>query len=158
MGKFWPAIEWDLGTQGVNALDYFSVGPTRFGRGRDGFRSGRTLGQLIRKWETFSGVRGSYCFAMQHQDPESIAAIAELIKDDGKPSAPPLFGWTEVVDRLVNIGDQLIANRGGDPKKVKFYPRPLLPAMTYRKRRAYEAIDLDIEAAQKRYSNRRKLL
>lgn len=141
-----------------NAFDYFAVGDTRFGRGRCGYRSGHTLGQLLRFWETSSGVRGSYCFAAQNQDPESIEIIATLLKDDGKPSAPPLFGWTEEIDRLVNIGDQLIANRGGDPKKVKFYPRPILPAFSHRKREMYHALDLDIESAQKQYSARRKLL
>ena len=123
-----------------------------------GYLKGKTLGQFLRKWETFAGVRGSYSFAAQQLDPESIEIIADLLKDDARPTAPMLFGWTELIDRIVNLGDQMIASRGGDPKKIKFYPRPVLPASSYRKKRAYAAIDDDIALAQQRHAERRKAL
>lgn len=87
------------------------------------------------------------------QDPEIIEKLAAMLDD--KPTPPPLFGWTPVIDWMTRIGNQLIANRpNSDPSKAKFYQQPVIPATVYRKRSELNEIDSDIAASQARYVER----
>ena len=89
------------------------------------------------------------------QDPEIIEALAKIINLDDKPTPPPLFGWTPIIDWLTRISNQLIANRPNtDPSKVTFYPQPVIPAVAHRKRSELSEIDNDILTSQQRYVER----
>lgn len=150
IGKYWQAIEWDLRPD--NAFEYFLIYPGRFGRGRYASRRGRTLSQFLRNCDTLSRIQGGFLWAEMQSDPEVVEQMAKLL--DGKPSKPPLFGWTAVIDRLTNIGDQLIAQRANDPSKAEFYPRPVIPVLKHRKESELSEIDNDILASQQRYTER----
>lgn len=71
-----------------------------------------------------------------------------------KVHPPDLFGWDAVIDCLTNIGDQLIASRAHSDK-VKFYPRPEVPAAKLRVERNMKARDNGIDAARERNQARR---
>lgn len=154
IGKYWQAIEWDFRPE--NAFEYFLVHPGRFGKGRYGNRRGYTLGRFIRTCEVLSRKQGTYLWSEMQTDPETVAAMAALIDSD-KPSRPSLFGWTAEIDRLTNIGDQLIALRAmkmKNPGDAKMYPRPHLPVLTFKRTSELSALDSDIAASQARYVER----
>lgn len=148
VNKFWVAIEWDFQSIGVNALDYFLGVP------------GRNWDQFIRFYMTFTQVRGSYIQASQLEDPDVIEAMVNMPASEwDKPHKPALFGWTDVIDKLTDIGDQLIAMRsaGADRKKIKWFPRPEVPAVKARKERRMRMQDNLIEKARMKFKERRGL-
>lgn len=123
--------------------------------GRYAYEHGRTLAQLIRFCEVFSRRQGSYLWAEMQQDPEIIEAIAAQLSGDDRPTPPPLFGWTPIIDWFTRVGNQLIANRpNSDPSKAKFYPSAVIPALTYRRKTELSALESDILESQSRYAER----
>lgn len=92
------------------------------------------------------------------EDPEAIKQMLDLPESEwAKTGPPPLFGWSNVIDRLTDLGDQLIAQRAQDSKKVRFYPRPKIPAAALRTKQKGEKRDSRIEEAQRKNRERRGL-
>lgn len=110
----------------------------------------RTWDQFIRFYTTFSQVQGSYIWAMQMTDDECIEEMLAIPAAEwNKPRLPSLFGWSNVIDKLTDIGDQLIAQRAtGD--KVRFYPRPRIPAAELRKKNLMNKQEDLIEASRRK--------
>lgn len=118
---------------------------------------GRDWDQFLRFVQTFVQVDGSYLWASFLTDPDEVERMLAVPADEwNKSHKPPLFGWTKVIDKLTDIGDQLIAARARDDK-VKYYPRPDVPAIRLRKSRHIDERDDKIEAARKRNRERRGL-
>lgn len=93
---------------------------------------------------------------MQLNDPDVIDAFCSAKTEDKhwvtKP--PPWWRFNDVVHKLTDIADQLIASRArGDD--VKFYPRPVNPAAKERKRRLESAQDDVIERSRRANRERR---
>ncbi|OMC55370.1 hypothetical protein A5747_13335 [Mycobacterium sp. IS-836] len=92
------------------------------------------------------------------EDPEAIKLMLKIPESEwAKPGPPPLFGWSDLIDRLTDLGDQLIASRAHDAKKVRFYPRPKIPAVVMRKQQSESKRDDAIEASRRRNAERRGL-
>lgn len=93
---------------------------------------------------------------MQIGDPEVIDAMCGLRPDDNdwKPKPPRWWRFTDEIHKLTDIADQLIASRahGGE---VKFYPRPVNPAVKERQRRMERMQDDKIEQARRANMERR---
>lgn len=85
-----------------------------------------------------------------------MLAIPE--KEWSKTGPPPLFGWSRVIDKITDLGDQLIAQRAAGSKGIRFYPRPRVPAVELRKQRAMNRQDDAIEQARNRARERREKL
>jgi hypothetical protein len=144
VNKFWAAIEWDFADKGINALDYFLGVP------------GRNWDQLIRFYHTFLQVQGSYVWATYMENPDAIDEMLKIPDSEwNKPTAPPLFGWDRLVDRITDLGDQLIAQRASDSRKVKFYPRPKLPVVELRQQRSTGKREDAIEMSRQKNRDRR---
>lgn len=101
-------------------------------------------------YETLLTWRGSYVQAMFLNDPEVIDLQAKAPDADWKPAAPSLHGWTNEVDAMYNIADQVQASRIRDPDQFKPHPRPIVPAEKERKKRKERKQEGGIEAAIKR--------
>lgn len=109
----------------------------------------RPWDQLLRHYATFLKVKGSYIWAAYLEDPVSIELMLAIPDQEwSKPEPPSLFGWCAVLDRLTDVGDQLIASRARG-EGVRFYPRPKLPAVELRKQRNKAGLDNAIEAARR---------
>lgn len=113
----------------------------------------RDYSQFLRFYDTFLKVRGSAIQAAYLDDPEVIEAMLEVPTEEwDKIQPPPLFGWSLLVDKVTDLGDQLIASRAHDAKKIKFYPRPKIKAHELRKKKRQGMQDDRIE--QSRNANR----
>lgn len=157
MNRFWKAIEWDFQGKDINALDFFrqrcrcgcEVDPSVTVVGRD-------WSQFIRFYETFTRVRGSYLWAEQLTDPEIVQQMVDMPESEwSKGGPPPLFGWSDLMERLTDLGDQLIAARPHEGKIV-FYPRPEVPAVKLRKLKKRDLQDDRVEQARQRNRERRE--
>lgn len=94
---------------------------------------------------------------MYMEDAEAIDGMLKIPQAEwDKIGPPPLFGWNDLIDKLTDLGDQLIAQRAASAKGVKYYPRPRIPAIELRKKRARNRQDNDIEAARQRNRERRE--
>lgn len=145
MNKFWRALEWDFAGKNINALEYFS----------DDYPL-RDWSQFIRFYETFVRVRGSYTWAAQLEDPETIQQMVEMPESEwSKGGPPPLFGWNDLIEKVTDLIDQQIAARASD-ERVKFMPRPEVPAIKLRKKRRMDKQDDKIEAARRKNRERRQ--
>lgn len=102
-------------------------------------------------------VDGSYLWSAFLTDKDEVERMLAVPADEwNKTHLPSLFGWSKVIDKLTDIGDQLIAARARDDK-TKFYPRPDVPAIRLRKSRHITDRDDRIEAARKKNRQRRGL-
>lgn len=110
----------------------------------------RDWSQFFRLYQTVSQVTGSYVQAVQVNDPDVIDLFCSLkVQDENWSKPPSWWRFTDVMHRLTDIADQMIASRAqGD--KVRFYPRPVNPAVKERKRRLLAAQDDLIEKARQR--------
>lgn len=118
---------------------------------------GRDWDQFLRFIQTFVQVDGSYLWASFLTDKDEVERMLAVPAEEwDKTHLPPLFGWSKIVDKLTDIGDQLIASRARDDK-TKFYPRPDVPAIRLRRERHVTKRDDKIEAARKRNRERRGL-
>lgn len=100
-------------------------------------------------------IDGSYLWASFLTDEDEVERmLAVPAVEWDKKHLPSLFGWSKVIDKLTDIGDQLIASRARDDK-TKFFPRPDVPAIRLRKQRHINDRDDKIEAARKRNRDRR---
>jgi hypothetical protein len=116
---------------------------------------GRNWDQLIRFYHTFLKVQGSYIWSAYMEDPQAIEEMLKIPQSEwSKAGPPPLFGWSNVIDKLTDLGDQMIAQRATD-KKVRFYPRPRIPAIEMRKKLSNQSRDDAIEASRRRNRERR---
>lgn len=118
----------------------------------------RDWGQFLRFYQTVSQITGSYTQAVQVNDPDVIDVMAALKLDEKEwqPKPPPWWRFTDVMHRLTDIADQLIASRAsGDD--VKFYPRPVNPVAKERKKRTISSQDSAIEKARRANAERRAL-
>lgn len=146
INKYLSAIEWDFQTIGINVLEYFQGRPDR------------DFSQFLRFYETFMKVRGSYIQASYLDDPEVIEEMIKVPEAEWSKRHPPaLFGWTELVDKITDVGDQLIAQRAHDAKKVKFYPRPKIKAAELRKEKRLNTQDDKISQSRNKNLSRRGL-
>lgn len=112
--------------------------------------------QFKRFYTTISQITGSYTQAVQLSDPEVIEHFCKMKmeKSDYTPKPPPWWRFDDVMHRLTDIADQLIASRAhGDD--VKFYPRPVNPAAKERKRRLEARQDDVIERSRQANRERR---
>ena len=118
----------------------------------------RNWGQFRRLYESVSQVTGSLTQSLQIADPDVIAKLCELRPDKGEYMAAPPRWWRfdDVMHRLTDIADQLIASRAHG-EDVKFYPRPVNPAAKARHRHVISSQDDAIEAARKANAARRGL-
>lgn len=96
-----------------------------------------------------SQVTGSYTQSVQVNDPDVIEQLCDmrLSDDEWKPKPPRWWRFTDELHKLTDIADQLIASRASG-KDVKFYPRPINPAASERKRRQLAAQDDVIQRAR----------
>lgn len=97
-----------------------------------------------------SQVTGSYTQSMQINDPDVIEQLSSMrmSEDDLKLKPPRWWRFTDEIHKLTDIADQLIASRAQGNKDVKFYPRPVNPAASERKRRQLAAQDDIIQQAR----------
>lgn len=140
------AIQWDfqhlLG--GLNALEYFS----------DDFPL-RTWDQFIAFYVTLRQKKGSYCAALYLLDPDVIEEMCNIPEAQWQERhLPPLFGWDDHLDRLTDLGDQMIASRASG-SKPKFYPRPEVPAVRERLSRKMNRQEDLIELSRRRSAERK---
>lgn len=132
-------------------MDYFAA-PCRCTQCRGSnefhsrFASRRDWGQFLRYYETFASIRGSFIQSEILNDPDVIEAQVNAPDDEWTPGLPPLFGWSQLVDAVTNVADQLIASRATSDK-IKFYPRPEIPAERERKKRKAKKQESGLEAA-----------
>lgn len=113
----------------------------------------------MRLYQTVSQITGSYTQALQINDPDVIDAMCNVRLDDKdwKPKPPNWWRFTDEMHRLTDIADQLIASRAhGD--NVKFYPRPVNPAVKERHRRMERIQDDKIEQARRANKERRGIV
>lgn len=118
----------------------------------------RDWAQFKRLYLRVASITGSLVQATQVSDPDVIEAICSIPPqpDEWKVKPPDWWRFTDVLHRLTDIADQLIASRAhGDD--VKFYPRPVSPAAKERRRRVEALQDGSIEAARRRNAARRGL-
>jgi hypothetical protein len=117
----------------------------------------RNWDQFLRHYETFTKIRGSYLWAAQLTDPELIAEMVALPEKEWSSGSgpPPLFGWNDLLDKLTDVCDQLIASRAQDDK-VKFMPRPVVPAVKLRKLRKQDHQYDRVEEARRKNLMRRQ--
>jgi hypothetical protein len=115
----------------------------------------RNWDQFLRLYQTVSQITGSYTQAAQIQDPDVIEVLVS-IKPDDTPKPPPWWRFTDEMHRLTDIADQLIASRA-QSADVKFYPRPVNPAVKERKKRIISKQDDDIAKARRANAERRGL-
>lgn len=139
------AIEWDFQDRlNINALEYFSREYPL-----------RNWDQFIRHYKTLTQVRGSYLWAAQLTDPETIQQMVDMPDAEWNAGGPPpLFGWNDLIDKVTDLIDQQIAARASDDK-VKFMPRPVVPAVKLRKHKKQDHQDDRIEQARQRNKQRR---
>lgn len=133
----------------MNGLDFF-LSPCRCRQCRDRVWGSRNWDQFLRMYKTLAQITGSYTQAVQVNDPEVIEHFCSMRfnESDVGSKPPPWWRYTDVIHRLTDIADQLIASRAhGDD--VKFYPRPVNPALKERKRRLLAKQDDMIERARK---------
>ncbi len=139
---------------GVNALEFF-LSPCDCGQCAGRVWVLRDWSQFLRFYQGVSQITGSYTQAVQLNDPDVIDALC-LIKPDDVPKPPPWWRFTDVMHRLTDIADQLIASRASS-KDVKFYPRPVNPAVKERQKRVIASQEDAIEKARKANALRRAL-
>ena len=138
----------------VNALDYFAA-PCRCGQCRERYGDGlnaryvsrRNWDQFILFYETLLGVRGSYTQAMFLNDPDVIDVQADAPDSEWQSRPPPLFQWTDQLEALYSIADQVQAGRVRRVEDFKPYPRPVVPAAVERKSRKERKQSSGIDAA-----------
>lgn len=141
----------------MNALEFF-LSPCRCLQCGDRVWPARNWNQFRRYYESVSQITGSYTQSLQITDPDVIAKLCEMKPDKSEYAAVPPRWWRfdDVMHRLTDIADQLIASRAhGDD--VKFYPRPVNPAAKARKKFVISSQDDAIEAARKANMVRRGL-
>lgn len=138
----------------MNALEFF-LAPCRCVQCAGRVWELRNWDQFLRMYQTVSQITGSYTQAVQINDPEVIDVLAS-IKPDETPQPPPWWRFNDVMHRLTDIADQLIASRahGND---VKFYPRPVNPAVKERKKRVIDSQNDAINKARRANAERRAL-
>lgn len=155
VNKWWTAIEWDFAEfLGVNALEFF-LSPCRCRQCAGRVWCLRNWGQFQRMYLTLAQVTGSYTQAMQINDPDVIEEMCRIsLGDKAGVSAPPWWRFTAEMHRLTDIADQLIASRA-QSDKVKFYPRPVNPALKERERRRWAQQDDLIEKSRRAFEDRR---
>lgn len=116
----------------------------------------RDWSQFLRLYQNVSQITGSLTQSVQIADPEVIEALCSL-KPGGKdwaPQPPRWWRFDDVMHRLTDIADQLIASRAhGD--SVKFYPRPVNVAAKERQRRSELVQDDAIERSRRANRERR---
>lgn len=134
---------------GVNALEYFTQPCQCVWCYERPARSTRNWDQFLRFYQTVLGIRGSYTQSAFLNDPEVIEYQVNAPDSEWKSQPPALFRWTAEMDALRDIADQLIAARARDDK-VKFYPRPVVPAEKLRKERKARKQSGGIDAAIQR--------
>lgn len=141
----------------MNGLDFF-MAPCgcQFCVGRVWER--RDWGQFLRFYETVSQITGSYTQAVQVTDPEVVAAVSQMkpSRDDFKVQPPRWWRFDDVMHRLTDIADQLIASRAHSDD-VKFYPRPINPAAKARAALVQARQDDEIERSRRANMERRGL-
>lgn len=94
---------------------------------------------------------------MYMEDEEAIRDMLDIPQSEwDKAGPPPLFGWNDLIDKLTDLGDQLIAQRAANTKGVKFYPRPRIPAIELRKKRLHDRQEDAIELARRRNREHRE--
>lgn len=116
----------------------------------------RNWSQFLRFYQTVSQITGSLTQSVQISDPEVIEALCELKPGDRAvgPQPPRWWRFDDVMHRLTDIADQLIASRAhGD--SVKFYPRPVNVAAKERQRRSELQQDDLIERSRRANRERR---
>jgi hypothetical protein len=138
----------------VNGLEFF-LSPCDCGQCADRIWALRDWGQFLRFYQAVSQITGSYTQAVQLSDPDVIDALCQ-IKVDDTPKPPPWWRFTDVVHRLTDIADQLIASRA-QSADVKFYPRPVNPAAKERKSRILATQESAIDKARRANAARRAL-
>lgn len=141
----------------VNALEFF-LAPCQclHHEQRPGTVYARNWDQFLRMYETFTQVRGTYLWAAQMTDPETIQQMVDMPASEwNKSGPPPLFGWNDLIDKVTDLIDQTIASRASD-ETVKFMPRPVVPAVKLRKLKKMDHQDDRVEQARKANAERRK--
>lgn len=109
-------------------------------------------------YESVSQITGSYTQSMQVNDPDVIQKLVEMKpnKDEWKSLPPRWWRFDDVMHKLTDIADQLIASRA-QSDDVKFYPRPVNPAVKARKAHMEKLQEDRIEAARQASLRRRGL-
>lgn len=141
----------------MNALEFF-LSPCRCIQCGDRVWATRNWRQFERFYLSLSQLTGSYTQAVQISDPDVIQKLCEIKpdKNEWKSVPPPWWRFNDVMHRLTDIADQLIASRAhGDD--VKFYPRPANPAAKARKKFVESLQEDRIEAARRANMERRGL-
>lgn len=107
-------------------------------------------------YQTVAQITGSYTQAVQITDPDVIDVMCKMRPDDSdwKPKPPNWWRFTDVMHKLTDIADQMIASRAHG-EDVKFYPRPANPAVKERNRRMQQVQDSRIEEARRANMERR---
>lgn len=114
----------------------------------------RTWDQFISFYLTLRQKKGSYCAALYLLDPEVIEEQCKIPEAEWqKRHPPPLLFWDDHLDRLTDLGDQLIASRSSG--KPKFYPRPEVPAVRVRLERKMNRQEDLIELSRRRNAERK---
>lgn len=113
----------------------------------------------MRLYQTVSQITGSYTQSLQVNDPEVIDLMCDMRPSDSdwKPKPPRWWRFTDEMHRLTDIADQLIASRAHGTD-VKFYPRPVNPAVKERQRRMERIQDDKIEQARRANMERRGIV
>lgn len=141
---------------GINALEFF-LAPCRCEACVDREWCLRDWDQFQRLYSTVAQVTGSYVQAMHISDPDVIEGLCEVKNSEmaAAPKSPRWWRFDDVMHRLTDIADQLIASRAtGD--KVKFYPRPVNVAAKERARRLEQMQDDFIERSRRANRERRQ--
>lgn len=99
-------------------------------------------------YETLLNWRGSYTQEMFLNDPDVVEVQASASDKDWQPQkAPRLFGFTNEVEAMYFIADQVQAGRVRQEGDFKPYPRPVVPAEVERKKRKQSKQNSGIDAA-----------
>jgi hypothetical protein len=115
----------------------------------------RNWDQFLRLYQTVTQITGSYTQAVQINDPDVIEALSSM-KADETPKPPPWWRFTDDMHRLTDIADQLIASRA-QSADVKFYPRPVNPAVKARQHRIISTQEDAITKSRRANAERREL-
>lgn len=91
---------------------------------------------------------------MQINDPDVIEQLCAVADEDRVPKPPPWWRFNDLMHRITDVADQMIAARATSDK-VKFYPRPINPAVKERERRKWNKQDDLIERSRKAHEERR---
>lgn len=138
----------------MNALEFF-LAPCRCEACADRVWCLRNWGQFERFYSTVAQITGSYVQSMHIADPDVIEGLCEMKSSELLAAkSPRWWRFDDVMHRLTDIADQLIASRAtGD--KVRFYPRPVNVAAKERSRRLEHRQDDFIERSRRANKARR---